>query len=388
MTGIGMVFSRHLPACAAAFALFATVGAPLQAAAQDILIGVSTPATGAAAIASEREMQGINLAVEEINAAGGVLGRQIKTMVVDNRCNPSESVNATNKLIEAKVVAIIGAHCSSASLAAMPLIKDAKIPMVGGIASSPRITDLSGVGGNEWLFRTNPSDADMMKALIGYLSEKNVFKKVAVIAEDSDFGRGGAGSFNELAKGTKLEVISTDYPPQNTPDFTSLLTRISRSKPDAIALFQLGGDQINLLRTSMQMGLRIPYTGRVELGGENMQFIKAGGIEKSISAWSYSTAVDAPTNKAFVEKVTAKYKLPPVLQTWSGYDNVRVIVQAIKEAGSADSVKVRDALAKVKFQTVMGPEVSFDDHNQAGKIVLIQEVKNKEIIIAAMVRNK
>ena len=124
-----------------AVALVGTLGlltGPAPAQAQDILIGVSTPATGPAAIASEREMWGVNLAVDEINAAGGLLGgRKIKTMVVDNRCNPSEAVNAANKLIEAKPAAIIGAHCSSASLAMMPLIKDAKIALVGGVASSP-----------------------------------------------------------------------------------------------------------------------------------------------------------------------------------------------------------------------------------------------------------
>jgi branched-chain amino acid transport system substrate-binding protein len=373
-------------------ALFGTLGlfagAP-QAKAQDILIGVSTPATGAAAIASERELWGINLAVDEINAAGGLLGgRKLKTMVVDNRCNPSEAVNTINKLIEAKPAAIIGAHCSSAALAAMPLIKEAKIPMVGGVASSPRITELSGVGGNEWTFRTNPSDAAMMEALVGYLNDKKLFKKIAVVAEDTDFGRGGANSFIELAKKAGLEIISVDFPPQSTPDFTSLLTRISRSRPDAIALFQLGGDQLNFLRTAMQMGLRIPYTGRAELGGENIQIIQAGGMENSVSTWSYSATIDSPTNKAFVAKVTEKHKMPPVLQTWAGYDNVRVIAQAITEASSADPVKVRDALTKVKFQTVMGPVVSFDRNNQAGKIVLVQQVKAKTITIADMLEMK
>lgn len=375
-------------------ALFGTLGLlagtmPSSARAQDILIGVSTPASGPAAIASEREMWGVNLAVDEINAAGGLLGgRKLKTMVVDNRCNPSEAVNAANKLIEAKPAAIIGAHCSSASLAMMPLIKDAKIPLVGGVASSPRITDLSGIGGNEWTFRTNPSDAAMMEALVGYLADKKVFKKVAVIAEDTDFGRGGANSFVDLAKKAGLEIISVDFPPQNTPDFTSLLTRISRSKPDAVALFQLGGDQLNLLRNAMQMGLRIPYTGRAELGGENMQIIQAGGMENSISTWSYSTAIDSPTNKAFIAKITERHKLAPVLQTWAGYDNVRVIAQAITEAASADPVKVRDALSKIKFQTVMGPVVSFDERNQAGKIVLVQQVKNRAISIAELLNMK
>src|SRR5260221_11981512 len=114
-----------------------------------IVIGVSTPTTGPLATASEWEMWGVDLALEEINAAGGLLGRKVEIMVLDNKCNPSEGVNVANKLVEAKVVAIIGSHCSSAHLAAMPIVKEAKVPMVTGTASNPQITPLFGSGANE-----------------------------------------------------------------------------------------------------------------------------------------------------------------------------------------------------------------------------------------------
>ena len=115
-----------------------------------IVIGVSTPKTGPLATASEWEMWGVDLALEEINASGGLLGRKVELMVLDNKCNPSEGVNVANKLVEAKVVAIEGAHCSSAHLASMKIIADAKIPMITGIASNPQITALAGPGRNEY----------------------------------------------------------------------------------------------------------------------------------------------------------------------------------------------------------------------------------------------
>src|SRR5438270_2306779 len=121
--------------------------------AQPIVIGVSTAQTGPAAVAAEWELWGVNLAVEEINAAGGVLGKKLEILVMDNKCNPSEAVNVANKLVEAKVVAIEGAHCSSGHLASMKIVQDAKIPMITGIASNPQITALSGKGGNEYAFR-------------------------------------------------------------------------------------------------------------------------------------------------------------------------------------------------------------------------------------------
>jgi branched-chain amino acid transport system substrate-binding protein len=356
-----------------------------SAAAQNIVIGLSTPATGPAASASEWERWGFDLAVEEINAAGGLLGRKVEALVVDNKCNPSESVNVTNKLIEAKVTAIVGAHCSSAHLAAMPLIKDAKIPIITGIASNPQITELSGVGGNEWAFRISPSDKAMMDTLGAYLGEKKLFKTVAIVAEDTDFGRGGAEAFKVPAEKAGISIASIDFHPQNTPDFTSILTRLQQRRPDAIATFQLAGDGINFLRNAMQMGVRIPYTGRIDLGGRNTQIIEAGGMENSISAWTYNHEIDSPENKSFVASIMAKHKTAPYLQTWASYDSMRIIGQAIKAAGSTDPVKVRDAIKNLKFTTVLGKTVTFDDHNQAGRYVVLQMVKNRKVIVADIV---
>jgi branched-chain amino acid transport system substrate-binding protein len=376
-------------ACAVVLAsVSAALAIAPAASAEDILIGVSTPITGPAAVASEWERWGIDLAVEEINAAGGVLGRSIKAVVLDNKCNPSEAVNVANKLVEAKVVAIIGSHCSSAHLAAMPIVRDGKVPMITGIASNPQITDLSGVGGNDWAFRINPSDKAMMDALGAYLGASKIFKTVAIVAEDTDFGRGGAAAFQAVAEKAGISIVSTDFHPQNAPDYTSILTRLQQRHPDAIGTFQVGGDSLNFLRNAMQMGLHIPYTGRVELGGRNLQIIEAGGMEGSISAWTYSHEIATPENQAFVAKIKAKHGATPYLQTWGSYDSMRIIAQAIREAGGADPSKVRDAMKAMKFTTVFGKQLTFDDHNQAGRYVVLQAVRNRAVSIADIVDAK
>jgi branched-chain amino acid transport system substrate-binding protein len=359
------------------------------ATAQPIVIGVSTAQTGPAAVAAEWELWGVNLAVEEINAAGGVLGRKLEILVMDNKCNPSEAVNVANKLVEAKVVAIEGSHCSSAHLASMKIIQDAKIPMITGIASNPQITTLSGKGGNDYAFRISASDAGMMQALGIYLADKKPFKTVAIVAEDSDFGRGGSDAF-KAAVVTKagLEVVSTDIHPQNAPDFTSILTRLQQRRPDAIATFQLGGDSLNFLRQAMQIGVRIPFTGRIELGGRNTPIIEAGGLEKSISAWQYSAHADSASNKAFAEKIMAKHKAEPYLQTWAGYDSIRVLAQAIKDAGSTDGTKIKDAIKAMTFTNVMGKTVKFDEYNQAGHWVALHTVINRKVTLAGLVEVK
>jgi branched-chain amino acid transport system substrate-binding protein len=354
---------------------------PLAANAQSIVIGASVPDTGPAAAPAIWQRWGYQLALDQANAAGGVLGKKVELLAYDNRCNPSEAVNVANRLIEAKVAAIVGAHCSSATLATMPLIATARIPLVDGVASSPKITELSGVGGNEWTFRINPSDDDMMNALGMYLGEGSKLKRVAVLGEDTDFGRGGAAAFATVAKKNGLEIISTDFHPQSYPDFTSLLTRIQQSKPDAIALFQLAGDQLNFLRNAMQLGVKIPYIGRFDPGGNNLQIIQAGGMEGSITAWTYSSLVDTPENKAFATEIEKQHKTTPVLQTWAGYDVMRLVLKAIKDAGSTDPIAIRDSLKKIAFTNVMGAPVKFDDHNQAGKLVLIEGVADKSVKI-------
>ncbi|MDB5519021.1 MAG: Extracellular ligand-binding receptor [Tardiphaga sp.] len=362
-----------------AAAIGLSLALPMAANAQNIVIGASVPDTGPAAAPAMWQRWGYQLAIDEANTAGGVLGKKVELLAYDNRCNPSEAVNVANKLVEAKVVTVVGAHCSSATLATMPLIAAAKIPLVDGVASSPKITELSGIGGNEWAFRINPTDDDMMQALGLYLGQNSNIKRVAILGEDTDFGRGGAAAFTTVAKKNGLEVISTDFHPQSYPDFTSLLTRIQQSKPDAIAIFQLAGDQLNFLRNAMQLGVKIPYIGRFDPGGNNLQIIQAGGMEGSITAWTYSYLVDTPANKAFAAEVEKRHKTTPVLQTWAGYDVMRLVLTAIKEAGSTDPTAIRDAIKKIEFTNVMGAPVKFDDHNQAGKVVLIEGVADKKV---------
>ena len=369
---------RLLLSAAIAISLGFAAAAPAQ---NTIRIGFSSAFTGPAALASEWEKWGVDLAVEEINAAGGLLGKKMEIIQVDNRCNPTEGANSARKLVQDKVSAIVGAHCSSATLAMMPIIQEAKIPMVTGVSSSPRIGELSGAGGNPWMFRINPDDMMMGRALTEYLGQKKLFKNVAIIAEDSDFGRGGAQTFTPLAQKVGITIISTDFAPQMTPDFTSILTRVAQRKPDAIAIFMLSADQLNLTRTAMQMGLKIPYTGRAELAGKMLEIIAAGGMEDSVSAWTYSPDIDNPANKKYAAYIFNKYKTQATLQSWAGYDSMQAIAQAIRDAKSDDPVKIRDALAKVRFNILHGKTVSFDANNQAGKIVVMLKVKNRNVTV-------
>lgn len=364
-----------------AYAALALGVAATSFAQQPIRIGFSTPSTGPAALASQWERWGVEIALEEINAAGGLLGRKVEIVTLDNRCNPTEGANTARRLVQEKVAAIIGGHCSSATLAMMPIIKDAKIPMVTAVSSSPRIGELSGAGGNEYMFRINPDDQMMAAALTEYLGAKKLFTNIAILAEDSDFGRGGAAAFRPLAEKAGMKIVSTDFAAQSTPDFTPVLTRIAQRKPDAIAVFMLGADQMNMTRNGMQMGLKIPYTGRAELAGLMLDLIQQGGMDGSVSAWTYSPDVDNALNKQFAQKFALRHKTRATLQGWAGYDSLRILAQAVRDAKSDDPVKVRDALQKVKFTNLLGKATAFNKNNEAGRVVVIQAVKDKRVTV-------
>lgn len=367
--------------CIVTAALAAAVAGSAAAQQGPIRIGFSSAFTGPAALASQWEKWGVDLAVEEINASGGLLGRKVEVITVDNRCNPTEGANSARKLVQEKVSAIIGGHCSSATLAMMPIIQEAKIPTITGVSSSPRIKELSGAGGNRYMFRINPDDLMMAEALTAYLGKAKPFKTVAIVAEDSDFGRGGANAFAPLAQKAGMQIVSTDFAPQMIPDFTPILTRVQQRKPDAIAIFMLGADMLNMLRNAMQMGMTTPYTGRAELAGRNLEIIQQGGMEGSISAWTYSPDIPNAENKKFATTIAVRHKTQATLQAWAGYDSMRTFAAAIRQAKSDDPEKIREALSTVKVTMLHGKTVSFDANNQAGRVVVIQGVKNRRVDI-------
>src|SRR6516225_8135521 len=135
-----------------------------------IRVGSSIPLTGNLAFFGQHSRWGAELAIEEANAAGGALGRKIEVDFQDNRCNPAEAVKSvTQMLSEKKYVAIFDGLCSSAALAIMPLVERAGVPFVVANASATSIAERSGVGGNKWTFKVNPTDLSMLDALVGWL---------------------------------------------------------------------------------------------------------------------------------------------------------------------------------------------------------------------------
>ena len=361
------------------------VASPVVAMAQDpspIVIGASLPLTGTVSTFGQHSRWGSELAIQEANAAGGILGRKVEMDYQDNRCNPAEAVKSVTQMIaEKKYVAIFDGLCSSAALAIMPLVERAEIPFVVANASATSIAEKSGVGGNEWTFKVNPTDASMLDALVGWLQKEGKASNIAFIGEDTDFGRAGSEGLEAALKKKNLKLSSIDFYQKGTADFTTLLAKVRSKKPQEIALYSIDADFQNLIRQWAGMGAGIPLTGRVLLDQVPAQILASGMLNGSTAVQPYSESVDLPANKAFVAAYKKMTGQDPILVGFESYEATKILLDAIKRAGSTDHTAVRDALKKTSYPSILGVDLKFDDHNLVHNNAVILGVKDGKVVV-------
>ena len=355
----------------------------LPATAADVTIGFPGPITGSLAFLGQHMKWGAELAAEEVNAAGGVLGGKLIVEMQDSKCSPPDSVAAVEKMIDQdKVDILMGDICSGATMAIMPIAERAKKPLVVTISTHPDITNKAGVGGNQWVFRINPTDA-LMGGTIANLVKKAGHKRIAYIAEDTDYGRGGVKIVRgDLGAG--VEAVSEDYIEKSATEFLSVLTRIRSEKPDAILLFMLDQQLLNFMKQYVQFGLDIPLIGRPALvSGLVKDLLATGKFDGSWTIYPYFAGYDGKANVAFVDAYTKKFGQEPHYAGFEMYDGVKMIAEAIKKAGSANPDAVREALAKGEFTSILG-SVKFDANHQAHNSVLLMEVKGGKLGVTGL----
>ncbi|UWS80590.1 ABC transporter substrate-binding protein [Phaeobacter sp. G2] len=365
-------------------ATFTGLGLGLSPAlAEDLRIGLSTPLSGGVAALGQHEKWGAELAIAELNAAGGVDGQALALDAQDNQCNPSQGVTSVENLLQNDPVAIIGALCSSVTLAIMPMVKREEVPLVVAVSTSKVITEKSGVGGNDWTFRINPSDVGLAVAMANYIASSGDIGTVAFVGEDTDYGRGGHEAIAAALEAKGVEVISADFFQQNTPDFTTLLTRLANTAPDAIALYAVGADELNFLRQFRGMGLPAHLTGRIAFDEIRDTVVASGAIDGATSVFPYAADLDTPENQAFVEAFEAKYGELPNYQSFEAYEAVKIIADAVKRAGSSDRTAIRAALETTEYTSLTGRTIAFDENNQAHNAAIILRVDGSEVVIEA-----
>lgn len=350
-----------------------------------IMIGSSIPLTGGVAAFGQHSRWGAEMALAEANAAGGVLGRKIDIDFQDNRCNPAEAVKSVTQMLAAKkFVAIHDGLCSSAALAIMPLVERAGVPFIIANASATSIAEKSGVGGNKWTFKINPTDASLLSALVGWFEKDGRAANIAFLGEDTDFGRAGSAGFELALAKRKMKLSSVDFFQKGTADFTAAFARIKARKPALMALYAIDADFQNSIRQWHSIGGGVPLTGRILVDQVPKEIMDSGFMDGTMSVQPYDPSVDTPANKAFVEAFRKRNNAPPTLVSFESYESIKVLVDAIRRAGSTEPGAIRDALAKTRLPSLLGTMIEFDENNLAHNNAIIMTIKGGKVVVLGL----
>lgn len=372
----------NLLALARAGVLALAAAAAVPASAQDIRIGIPGPVTGPVSFLGQHMKWGAELAVDEINRKGGVLGRKVSFIMQDSACRPADSVAAVEKLIsQDKVDLLLADLCSGATMALMPVVEKAGRPMLVSISTLPEITQKAGVGGNKWVFRTVPNDVMLANVVARKMAG---LKSIAFVAEDTDYGRGGVRLLKTLIP-ADLKVISEDYVKNTETDFLPVLTRLRSSKPDAIGAFMLDQQGLNFMKQYQQFGLAMPIVGRPPLvSGLVVDLLASGKFNGSWTVYPYYEAWSSPENDAFTKPFAERFKQGPHYVAYGVYEAIQIAADAIRRAGSAEPNAVREALVKTNYKGILG-QVRFDPNQQSHNNLMYLQVEGGKLVMKELV---
>jgi branched-chain amino acid transport system substrate-binding protein len=359
--------------------------ASTAAAQSPIVIGASTPLTGPVSHYGQHARWGAEMAVAEANAKGGVNGRKIEIDFQDNRCNPAEAVKSVTQMLSSKkYAAIFDGLCSSAALAIMPLVERANVPFIIANASATSIAEKSGVGGNKWTFKVNPTDASMLDALVAWLDKEGKADNIAFLGEDTDYGRAGSAGFESALVKRGKKLVMADYFQKGTADYTAVLTKIKANKPGMVAFYLIDADFQNGIKQWFTMGGGIPLTGRVLVEQVPKEILASGFLDGTTAVQPYDVSVDTPANKAFVEAFTKRNSEAPMLISFESYETINILIEAMRQSGDASPEKIRDALTATKYQSMLGPVLEFDKNNLIHNDAIIFGIKGGKVVILGM----
>ena len=378
-----------LPKGVLAFVISLATACQVAADGHSIKIGLTSSFTGPAALYGTEQRWGVEMAAEEINSAGGVLGMEIEFAFEDNRCNPTEAVKAVNALItQHEVKAIIGALCSSATLAALPVVKRAEVPLITSTSTAASITDQIGEGVNRWAFRSTIADDGMASSMVSFLKEEGV-KSISIIGEDTDYGRGGAEVFSSAVEAHGIEVLSTDFVNPTSPEFTAIITKLKLNRPDRLAVYFTSTPLTAFYRQYETARLNIPGTGRLNIDHVltnvlSEEFVASGGFDGTTSVNPYSPELDSDANREFVARFQEKYGQNPSQISFMAYEVVHFLAEAIRQGGEPTSAAIRDGLRMAKYDSMMGKTIFFDESHQVRNYAVVSGVKDGKLVFLGL----
>ncbi|MBA4148919.1 MAG: ABC transporter substrate-binding protein [Verrucomicrobia bacterium] len=340
-----------------------------------IKIGEFASLTGREATFGQSSHAGTALAIEEINAQGGVLGKKLVLITQDDQSKAGEPATVVRKLISRdKVVAVLGEVASSRSLEAAPICQNAKIPMISPSSTNPKVTETG-----DYIFRVCFIDPFQGTVMANFATKTLKLKNVAVLTDvKSDYSVGLAKFFKETFVQSGGKIGSEASYSGGDRDFKAQLTTIKAANPEGIFIPGYYTEVGLIAQQARQLGITVPLFGGD--GWESSKLVEIGGqaIEGAYFSTHYSPEQQTQQSVQFVEKYKAKYNSLPDAMAALGYESALILADAIKRAGSTEGSKIRDALAATRdFEGVTG-KTNIDENRNAEKPAVILTIKNGE----------
>ncbi len=345
---------------------FLALGAAVFAQDQ-IVVGEFASLTGGSASFGQSSHKGTALAIDEINAAGGVLGKKIKLITEDDQSLAGQPATIVRKLIsQDKVVAVLGEVASSKSMEAAPICQENKIPMISPASTNPKVTEM----GN-YIFRVCFIDPFQGTVMAKFANSKG-WKKIAVLTDvKQDYSVGLAEFFVKGVAAAGGEIVKEQKYSTGDKDFKAQLTSIKAVKPDAIFVPGYYGEVALIARQARQLGIKVPLLGGDGWVGDSLLKVGGNSLDGCFFSCHFSAEDKAPAVQNFVEKYKAKYGAEPDDMAALGYDSAEILVAAMKKAGATAGDKLRDAIAVMKDYPGVTGKITLDEHRNAEKPAVI-----------------
>lgn len=338
----------------------------------EIKIGLSCAITGNFPLAGQRTQEGVDLALEEINANGGVLGKKLVYTMEDDQNTQTTAVNVVTKILNEDVCAVIGPHTSGNAAATSELYKKAKVPFMTG-GSSPKLAEME----NPYFFRVRPSDTINGQVAAKYAVETLGAKKVGISYNNNDFGTGGRDVLIAALDEFGIEHVEVGHN-AGDKDLTGQIMQLMSEEVDCIISWTDDAEVVLTARQLYELGMDVPVIASAGVVMDQvLNLLEPEYVEGWYAVTDFVSTNDDEIVANFVKNFNDKYGYNPELYASTYYSATYVLADAIERAGSTDPEAIKEALTQTKDQKL--PEGVYDCDEQGNMVhgCVIAEIKDK-----------
>jgi branched-chain amino acid transport system substrate-binding protein len=345
---------------------------PKPAVEDTILLGEVGSLTGSEAAFGISTRNGIELALEEANAAGGVKGKKLAVRVYDDQSKPEEAAVATTRLItQDKVVAILGEVASSNSLAMGPIAQEAKVPMVSPSSTNPKVTQVG-----DYVFRVCFIDPFQGFVMAKYAHDELKFKKVAILTDKkSAYSEGLTDVFQRKFAEMGGKIVGVEAYSKGDTDFRAQLTNVKKLKPEGLYVPGYYQDVAIIAEQARELGLKVTMMGGDGWDSEKLFELGGSAVDGSYVSNHYSADDPTPRVQDFIAKYKAKYGAVPDSLAALGYDAARVVIEAMKRSADLTGPALRDAIAATRDFPGVAGTITLDENRNPVKPAVVLTVE-------------